>query len=270
LSQHYILPEATCYPACACKLFADQAAALYPGLPLLAMANIVSSLKAEATYKMLIKLHLSKDPKHSTGDWNTSDLDHVVKCHEKFLEGVALTGSRINETVLSKCLYQHFNCSPQQCKDFARKMAQALSWCRSKCKGGRFSSGKKTSPHASRIRGAILGCQSEWSWSRTESPTDLEAPIDLVEPDSPPKLEDDGGDDALVALRNLQEAFGEGPISTTACSSRKVLDPPSPMSIASSSCVGSPVGKPGGAAEVPVTIKVPGFSECVGMVPWAS
>ena len=220
------------------------------------MATRVTTLKDESTYTMLIKLHLDEDPKHSTAAWNTSDLEHVVKFHAKFLEGVAATGCSINEIMLTKCLSQHFDCSPQQCKDFAIKMQQALSWCRGRCKPGRFSTGKKTAPEVQRVMSAIKGSSTESQGSGDQEH------VDLCGPDTPPQEEGEGasgGDDALAALRKLQEAFGEDPISTTACSSRtKLLDPLSPISIASSSCPNSPAGALSGAA-MPVQREVPGF-----------
>jgi hypothetical protein len=218
------------------------------------MSSRVTSLKDEGTYRNLIKLHLSEDPKHSALNWSTSDMERVVKTHEKFLEGVALTGLTINETMLTKCLTKHFECNASVCKEFAQKIAQALSWCRGKCKPGRYSSGIKTSPPVQCVMSAIKSCQPEspCPQSQTESP---ESPVDLCGPDEDlcaSQSEDlYQGSEAMEGFRKLQEAFGEEVTSNTACSSRTVLPcPSSPMSIASSSRIGSPAGKMGVAAEV--------------------
>ena len=226
-------------------------------------------MKDEATYRDLIKMELSEDPKHSALNWRTSDMEVVVKSHQKFLEGVALTGCTVNETILTKCLCKHFECSQAVCKEFAEKMARALSWCRSKCKPGHYSTGSKTTPAVQSVMSAIKSCHTESPCPKTqpESQTDTpcpESPVDLCGQDSYDNLwASDGedpcqGSDAMDGLRKLQEAFGEEVTSNTACSSRSVLPcPPSPMSIASSSCVGSPAGKLSGATEV-LPSKVPG------------
>ena len=98
------------------------------------------SLKDEEPYKALIKTHLP-DPRTTTKHWNSSDLDMVVGHYVKFLCAVALTGCTVNETILTKCLRELY-ASHAQCNDLAKKMAEALSYCREKSK--RISSGAKT------------------------------------------------------------------------------------------------------------------------------
>jgi hypothetical protein len=230
----------------------------------------VRSLKDVEVYITLIKLSLPEDPKHTTKNWRSADLEFVVGHFENFLTGVAQTGLCINTKVLTKCLRQQFASSHQECKEFAHKMQMALAFCRAKSKPGRFTSGKKTSTPVLNLMSAISKRAQlhEADVSDSSSLVDLEEPV-LEEPATPPTKKGQGAcdDDALAALRKLQEAFGEEHISTTACSST-VLEPPSPMSIASSSCFGSPLvvkmssgasSSKDHAAELP---KVPGFSEC--------
>ena len=95
----------------------------------LAVAPRVASLENVETDAKLIKLHLS-DPKHSTNKWASSDLEHVVNNYHMFLEGGALTGCMINETILAKRMSQQCQSSWQDCEELAEKMAHALSWCR--------------------------------------------------------------------------------------------------------------------------------------------
>jgi hypothetical protein len=230
----------------------------------------VKSLKDVEVYITLIKLNLPEDPKHTTKNWRSADLEFVVGHFENFLTGVAQTGLCINTKVLTKCLRQQFASSHQECKEFAHKMQMALAFCRAKSKPGRFTSGKKTATPVLNLMSAISKRAQlhEAAVSDSSSLVDLEEPV-LEEPATPPTKKGQGAcdDDALAALRKLQEAFGEEHISTTACSSA-VLEPPSPMSIASSSCFGSPLvvkmssgasSSKDHAAELP---KVPGFSEC--------
>ncbi len=62
------------------------------------------TLKDEEVYKALLKAHVKEEPSHSTKVWQSSDMDLVVSHFSGFLSAVALTGQRINETVLAKCL----------------------------------------------------------------------------------------------------------------------------------------------------------------------
>ena len=225
----------------------------------------VQSLKDPDAYKSLIKLHLDQDPRHSTERWNSSDLDVVVGHYEKFLIGVANTGCKINEKVLTKSLTHSFANSAKECNSFAKKMHSALGFCRNKCREGQCSTGAKTSAAVWRVMEAIKaskGCLEDGA-----DVPDTASPVDLVEPATPPK-QGACGDDAMAALMKLQRAFGEEPVSDAACSSITLLDPPSPVSVCSSSCAASPEGKMstaassslGAAAETTVARKVPGFS----------
>ena len=89
----------------------------------------VQSFKDEEAYKALIKAHLT-DPSKTSLNWKSSDLDLVVGHHVQFLCGVAHTGCNINETLLARCLRDMFASSTQECKEFAKKLAEALSYCR--------------------------------------------------------------------------------------------------------------------------------------------
>ena len=136
----------------------------------------ITSLKDEETQMFLIKLHL-EDPKRSTKHWTNSDMDFVVGHHVGFLCGVALTGCSINETVFAKCLKDLFACSFQECKDFAKKLAQALSHCRAKTKPGRMSSGLRQEAGVLRVIAAIKGAGG--------SSGSLSAASDSQQPESP-------------------------------------------------------------------------------------
>jgi len=184
----------------------------------------VQSLKDEEAYRALIKAHL-QDPRKTTQIWNCSDLDYVVSQHVKFLCGIAFTGCSINETILTKCMRDMFP-GAQECKDLAKKLAEALSYCRSK--GVRMSSGSKTQAAVMQVIAAIRTGSGEIE----ESPP---SPVTSPAPSTPPRS--DG--DASRALKMLQEAFGEEatmPISATAAPSKgqAISLDDSPVSVASS------------------------------------
>jgi hypothetical protein len=188
----------------------------------------VQSLKDEEAYRALIKAHL-QDPRKTTQHWNSSDLDFVVGHHVQFLCGIALTGCSINETILTKCMRDMFP-GAQECKDLAKKLAEALSYCRSKTKPGRMSSGSKTPAAVLQVLAAIRTSSGE----RERSPTPSPAAYSTA-PSTPPRS--DG--DASRALKMLQEAFGEEatmPISATAAPSKgqAISLDDSPVSVASS------------------------------------
>ena len=81
-------------------------------------------------YTQLIKAHLNEEPSHCTKLWQSSDLDLVVSHHSQFLVGIANLGGRISCPVLTSCLHKHFKSNRQECGDFAKKIADCLSYCR--------------------------------------------------------------------------------------------------------------------------------------------
>ena len=195
----------------------------------------VQSLKDEDTYKALIKTHL-QDPRHTTKHWNSSDLDFVVGHHVKFLCAVALTGCSLNETILTKCLRDMFASSRQECQDCAHKLAEALSYCRSKAKPGRVTSGAKTNAAVKEVIAAIKSGHGdkELSPSPQHQPSSVAAQSDVVEICStPPRKQLNGGDeDVSQALKMLQEASTEEISAAAPSKPSRLMD--SPVSIASS------------------------------------
>ena len=213
----------------------------------MAQSRIIS-LKDEETYKALIKSHLS-DPKHTTKHWRTGDLDVVVHHHVEFLRKVAMTGCKINETILQKCLKDMFASTGQECKEFAKKLAEALSYCRSKRKG--LSTGAKLHASVLEVVNAINTFQNGAEDSPRSSPSppapseeDFVSGEDLVEIDTPPRRKT--GSDGLDALMELRKAFGEEDSNARASLGLINVDPDSPMSIASSAS--SPIPKMSTAA----------------------
>ena len=195
----------------------------------------VQSLKDEDTYKALIKTHL-QDPRHTTKHWNSSDLDFVIGHHVKFLCAVALTGCSLNETILTKCLRDMFASSRQECQDFAHKLAEALSYCRSKAKPGRVTSGAKTNAAVKEMIAAIKTGHGdkELSPSPQHQPSSVAAQSDVVEICStPPRKQLNGDDDDVSqAFKMLQEAFTEESSAAAPSKPSRLMD--SPVSIASS------------------------------------
>ena len=195
----------------------------------------VQSLKDEDTYKALIKTHL-QDPRHTTKHWNSSDLDFVIGHHVKFLCAVALTGCSLNETILTKCLRDMFASSRQECQDFAHKLAEALSYCRSKAKPGRVTSGAKTNAAVKEMIAAIKTGHGdkELSPSPQHQPSSVAAQSDVVEICStPPRKQLNGDDDDVSqAFKMLQEAFTEEVSAAAPSKPSRLMD--SPVSIASS------------------------------------
>ena len=178
-------------------------------------------LKSEKMYMNLIKLHL-KDPGYTRSlYWNSADLAVVVVHHEKFLCEVARTGHPgIHVGMLTKCLMRHFE---SRCNgDFARKMADALAFCRVKGKPSRtrrakrLLHGKITPKTASAVKAVISAIYGSLASSAEgEAVEDVDAPS-MRSPLAP------AGDmvgDAAAALQRLKEAFGESQGSATACSS---------------------------------------------------
>ena len=192
-------------------------------------------MKDEDTYKALIKTHL-QDPRHTTKHWNSSDLDFVVGHHVKFLCAVALTGCSLNETILTKCLRDMFASSRQECQDCAHKLAEALSYCRSKAKPGRVTSGAKTNAAVKEVIAAIKSGHGdkELSPSPQHQPSSVAAQSDVVEICStPPRKQLNGDDDDVSqAFKMLQEAFTEESSAAAPSKPSRLMD--SPVSIASS------------------------------------
>ena len=195
----------------------------------------VQSLKDEDTYKALIKTHL-QDPRHTTKHWNSSDLDFVVGHHVKFLCAVALTGCSLNETILTKCLRDMFASSRQECQDCAHKLAEALSYCRSKAKPGRVTSGATTNAAVKEVIAAIKSGHGDkdLSPSPQPQPSSAAAQSDVVEICStPPRKQLNGDDDDVSqAFKMLQEAFTEESSAAAPSKPSRLMD--SPVSIASS------------------------------------
>ena len=203
------------------------------------MEGRVISLKGEEGYIRLMKLHLLQDPKHCSNWWKSSDLDFVCGNFADFLVGVAGTGCSINRNMFAKCLMKHFVSSQQECKEFAAKLAMCLAFCRERGRPGRMTSGKKTSDGVMRVVRALLAKKQEDS-SEADPGSAYESPVVVEVPATPPRQGDAcaHGGGALGALRKLQEAFGT---EATTASMPTMLG--SPVSIASSSCAGSPVAK---------------------------
>ena len=190
----------------------------------LRFTNHATALASEKMYMNLIKLHLKNDPRHTRSlHWNTTDLAVVIVHHEKFLCGVARTGHPgIHVDVFAKCLTRHFesrcNCA------FARKMADALAFCRANGKPSRTSKakrllhGKITPKTASAVKSVISAINESILASSIEACEALEDADDAP----PMRSQLAPGDmvgDAAAALQRLQEAFGESQGSATACSS---------------------------------------------------
>ena len=112
-----------------------------------------SGLKDADMYNKLIKLHLPTEPKHCSLYWSTSDMEVIVGHFTCFLCAIASTGYKIDKVVLTKELQKLFSSSQQECKDFAAKLADALSYCRFCRKSLR--SGSKTSAPVLRVINAM-------------------------------------------------------------------------------------------------------------------
>ena len=178
-------------------------------------------LASEKMYMNLIKLHLN-DPGYTRSlYWNTTDLAVVVVHHEKFLCEVARTGHPgIHVGMLSKCLRRHFS---SRCNEaFAKKLADALAFCRAKGKGSRTRQrkrllhGKITPKTASAVKAVISAIYGSLASSAEgEAVEDVDAPS-MRSPLAPGARRMVGG--AAAALQRLQEAFGESQGSATACS----------------------------------------------------
>ena len=237
-----------------------------------AMAPKIQALKHADVYMELIKTHL-KDPRHTTLHWNCVDMCVVVAHHEKFLCEIARKGFAIHVGVFAKCVTSHFRSSASEANSFARKLAQALSFCRTKTKLSRNYTGVKTCTAVNAVIMAIRGSRdpidadsgvisSEEAVEEEEEEEAERSPLALCDAPATPDIlcdgsplspiqnmfrsdeEEDapatppskhGAGDAESALQALKEAFGEPMTasSSTTCTSMMVLD--SPLSVTSSS-----------------------------------
>jgi hypothetical protein len=188
---------------------------------------IIKTLSCEQMYRNLIRMHL---PGHtSSSNWNTTDLAVVTAHHEKFLCEVGKTGCSIKANMLAKCLHEHFNCmgcrTAFKCRNFANQLADALAFCRAngkptKKKGtsNRILTGVITPNTASAVKAVISAING--SMLLMASSAEGEAVKDANTPSMrSPLAPGDMVGDAAAALQGLQEAFGEGQGSATACSS---------------------------------------------------
>ena len=189
------------------------------------MAPKVKLLSDAIMYKRLIRMHLPDDTRLTPSAWGSSiavDLAVVTADNEKFLCEVAMTGCKINVSMLTQCLQEHFH--SRYGHSLASKLADALAFCRANGKPSRTSKakrlkhGKITPKTASAVKAVISAINESILASSIEACEALEdaddappmrsqlAPGDMV-----------GG--AAAALQRLQEAFGESQGSATACSS---------------------------------------------------
>ena len=172
-------------------------------------------------YKHLIRMHLPDDtmlipPKRASPI--DVDLAVVTADNEKFLCEVGRTGCKINVTMLTKCLHEHFNC--RRGHSFANKLADALAFCRAKGKpcirlrSKIILTGEITPKTASAVKAVISAINESASSEEGEAVEDVDAPS-MRSPLAP----GDMVGDTAAALQRLQEAFGESQGSATACSS---------------------------------------------------
>ena len=184
------------------------------------MAPKVKALSCEKMYKNLIRMHLPDDTMLIPSKRNPTDLAMVAAHNEKFLCEVGRTGCKINVTMLTKCLHEHFNC--RRGHSFAIKLADALAFCRAKGKpcirfrSKRILTGEITPKTASAVKAVISAINGSIlaSSEEGEAVEDVDAPS-MRSPLAP----GDMVGDAAAALQRLQEAFGESQGSATACSS---------------------------------------------------
>ena len=192
-----------------------------------AMAPRCKSLQDADKCKDLVKLHL-EDPHQCTLKWLGAEVVDVVNHYAKFLCAVAAAGCSIHVGVLTKCLHDEFESNGTECKAFAEKLSEALSYCRAKAHPCRRSSGSRTDLAVLDVMNAVKSCTAQVA---DEVPSSGEDSIVSVAPATPPRKNADDGD-AFRSLKMLQEAFGE--VSGTACSSSATFVPDSPMSVVSS------------------------------------
>ena len=188
------------------------------------MAPKVKLLSDAIMYKRLIRMHLPDDTRLTPSAWGSSiavDLAVVTADNEKFLCEVAMTGCKINVSMLTQCLQEHFH--SRYGHSLASKLADALAFCRAKGKpcirlrSKRILNGTITPESASAVKAvqyAIMNESIMASSAEGEAVEDVDAPS-MRSPLAPGGMV--GG--AAAALQKLQEAFGESQGSATACSS---------------------------------------------------
>ena len=222
------------------------------------MAGRCKALQDESVYGELIKRYLT-DPKECTLHWHTLDLDVVAGHYEKFLCAFAGTGCKVHVALFTKCLHDSFQSNVAECKAFAQKMADVLSYCRNKGKPSRRHSDVRTAKAVIAIMDAIKAAKG----GSTDEILSSSDEVDLCEeaPATPPVKGTDGCG-ASQALKKLQEAWGDcPPVSSTACGSTSNYVPDSPISVASSGVAASPVPTPSSSPHVPdKPAQVPGFT----------
>ena len=189
------------------------------------MAPKVKALSDAIMYKRLIRLHLPDDTKLIPSTWGNAidvDLAVVTADNEKFLCEVGRTGCKINVSMLTQCLHEHFHCRFGH--SFASKLADALAFCRAngkpciRVRSKRILNGTITPETASAVNAvqyAIMNKSIMASSAEGEAVKDANARPSMRSPLAP----GDMVGDAAAALQGLQEAFGEGQGSATACSS---------------------------------------------------
>ena len=180
------------------------------------MAPKVKPLSDAIMYKRLIRMHLPDDTRLIPSTWGSAidvDLAVVTADNEKFLCEVGRTGCKINVSMLTTCLHEHFHSRRGQ--SFAKNLADALAFCRAKGKpcirvrSKRILNGTITPETVSAVKAVISAINESIMASSAEGEA-----VKLYQ-DNPGGMV--GG--AAAALQRLQEAFGESQGSATACSS---------------------------------------------------
>ena len=176
------------------------------------MAPKVKALSDAIMYKRLIRLHLPDDTRLIPSTWGNAidvDLAVVTADNEKFLCEVGRTGCKINVTMLTKCLHEHFHC--RRGHSFASKLADALAFCRAngkpciRVRAKSILTGTITPETASSVK-AVFSAINESSVVE-----DVDAPATRS-----PLAPGDMVGDTAAALQRLQDAFGESQRSATA------------------------------------------------------
>ena len=254
-----------------------------------------SGLKDADMYNKLIKLHLPTEPKQCSLYWSTSDMEVIVGHFTSFLCAIASTGHKIDKAVLTKELQKFFSSSQQECKDFATKLADALSYCRF-CRKS-LKNGSKTSAPVLRVINAMNIDKKDESVFGVRSSSSSS----LATPATPPVMEKQPSEescedaeeslgDTAKALQAIERAFGTGSavedesapgpvdqlvervLGTGSAaedeSAPSLVDLRSPISVASSSVADSPAKMASASSRVPyvpeLTAEVPSCSLCAG------
>ena len=178
--------------------------------------KVFKPLSDAIMYKRLIRMHLPDDTRlipSTRASPIDVDLAVVTADNEKFLCEVGRTGCKINVSMLTTCLHEHFH---NRCgHSFAGRLADALAFCRAKGKpcirlrSKRILNGTITPQTVSAVNAVISAINESIMASSAEGEA-----VKLYQ-DNPGGMV--GG--AAAALQRLQEAFGESQGSATACSS---------------------------------------------------